>query len=98
MSIANGMLSLTCDKCGTQYDFPDSDAKFEVVEINNRPMGPDKQHSWNMQFTCNKCSNEIEFEYDVWEYPEGGFETDELAITGGNEIGRYTYDFQGGIE
>ena len=44
-------------------------------------------------FNCDKCDSEIEIEYQVWEYPDGAFNMDEVTITGGEEISRYAYDF-----
>ena len=97
MSIVNGTFSLTCSKCGKQHDFTLEDTNFEITSTEERPMGTGICHSWEHSFNCdsNKCENEDEIEigYEVWEYPEGAFNADKVAINGGQEVGRFSYDF-----
>ena len=40
----------------------------------------------------NECNN-IEIDYEVWEYPVGSFNNDSINIKGGIEVGKFDYDF-----
>lgn len=95
MSIVNGTFSLTCSKCGKQHDFNDDDVDFEITSTEERSQGPEICHSWEHSFNCDNedCDNEIEIEYEVWEYPKGIFNMDKVDINGGTEVRRFSYDF-----
>jgi hypothetical protein len=93
MSIAKGTFSLKCSTCGKQYDFSEDDADFENTSLSERQMGPENEHSWELIFYCDKCGNEIDVEYDVWEYPIGDLNMDEVKIKGGTKVSLYSYDF-----
>jgi len=97
MSIANGTFSLTCSKCDKQYDFTEEDTDFEATSMEEKLQGTEICHSWEHSFNCDndKCNNEIEIEYKVWEYPVGAFNDDKVEISGGTEVGRFGYDFHG---
>lgn len=98
MSLVKGTLSLTCSKCGKQHEFTPEDTDFEVTSTEERPMGLELCHSWEHSFNCDSdvCEdeNEIEIEYEIWEYPQGVLNTDKVDIIGGTEVGRFSYDFQ----
>lgn len=95
MSIVNGSFSLTCDKCGTQHDFSEDEADFDLTMGDERQMGRENGYSWQHEFECDNCGNNIEIDYEVWEYPEGAFNNDSVRISGGTENGRFEYDFHG---
>lgn len=95
MSIVNGTFSLTCSKCSKQHDFTSVDADFDFTSSDERPMGAENCYSWETEFNCDKCGNTIEIEYEVWEYPQGAFNMDEVKISGGTKICRFDYDFIG---
>ena len=92
MSMVNGNFSIKCNKCGTQHDFPANEAEFEFDGGEERQMGAENSYSWNSSFNCD-CGNEIEFEYGIWEYPVGAYNNDNVDITNGTEVERYSYDF-----
>jgi hypothetical protein len=97
MSIAKGTFSLICSNCGQQHDFTADDADFELRHGSERQMGPENGYVWEHAFECDgkNCSNEIEIEYEVYEYPVGAFNMDEVKISGGQEKHRFEYDFHG---
>ena len=92
MSLVNGNFSIKCNKCGTQHDFPADESDFDFEGSDERQMGAENSYSWNSSFTC-ECENEIEFEYGIWEYPVGAFNSDSVEIIEGTEVERYDYDF-----
>ena len=90
--IVKGNFSVECKKCGNVVDFPANEADFDLSGSDERQMGIENTYSWNSSYEC-ECKNEIEFDYEVWEYPVGAFNNDEVTITGGSETSRYDYDF-----
>jgi len=91
--IISGILSLKCDNCKKQHDFPAYDSDFDLSMGNERQMGTENGYSWEHEFECDECGNEIEIYYEVWEYPVGAFNNDILKIKGGTELTRYVYEF-----
>lgn len=98
MSIARGQFSLKCSNCGKQHNFLPEDADFDATSGSERQMGHEHGYSWKYTFNCDNCGNEIEIDYEVWEYPEGVFNNDQVNITGGTEVRRFNYDFHGDPE
>jgi hypothetical protein len=94
MSFVNGTFSLICNKCSKQHNFRANDADFDETSGSERQMGPENGYTWEYIFNCDQCENEIEIEYEVWEYPVGAFNNDQVEIKGGTEVNRYGYDFQ----
>jgi hypothetical protein len=62
-------------------------------------MGPENSYSWETELECDgkdgneDCGNEISVKYEVYEYPVGAFNMDEVVVTGGKELSRFGYDF-----
>lgn len=95
MSFISGTLSVKCKKCGTVTDFDSDEADFEPTGGgDDRGMGQENGYNWETTFNCDKCGNEIEIDYEVWEYPVGAFNNDDVRLSGATEEGRYSYDFQ----
>ena len=95
MSIVKGTFSLTCSKCNKQHDFTSDEADFDATSGSERQMGPETGYTWECTFNCDKCDNEIEIEYEVWEYPMGAFNHEQINIKGGTSINSFDYDFHG---
>lgn len=93
MSIVKGTFSLTCSVCGKRHDFDEDDADFDATSGGERQMGPETGYNWEYSFNCDKCNNEIEIKYEVWEYPIGAFNNDQINLRGAAEINRFDYDF-----
>ncbi len=97
MSIAKGTFSLTCLKCGKQHDFLASDSDVNPQFGSESQMDAETGYVWEHTFNCDNenCDNEIEINYEVWEYPEGVFNMDQIDIKGGKEVSMFDYDFHG---
>lgn len=93
MNIVTGDFSLKCNQCNKQHDFTSEEAEFEGTSSSERRMGTEHAYGWDYTFDCDNCGNEIEIEYEVWEYPAGAFNTDDVSIKGGDEIAKFGYDF-----
>ncbi len=94
MSIAIGTMSVTCNNCGNTHAIPADDADFQNTSGSERQMGPENEHNWQHTVSCG-CGNKIEIDYDVWEYPVGTFDHDEVSVKGGTFGNGYDYDFHG---
>lgn len=98
MSVVTGEFSLECSKCGTQHDFAPDDADFESGG-SERSMGPENSYVWEQEIECDgtfegeECGNEISISYEIYEYPVGALNMDEVTITGGTELSRFGYQF-----
>ena len=93
MSIVNGTFSLICNKCGKQHYFADDEADFEATSGSERQMGSENGYTWEHTFYCGECDNEIEIKYEVWEYPVGAFNYDNVESKRGTVVSLYGYDF-----
>lgn len=92
MSFVIGTFSVVCNNCGKQTDFEEVDADFDSTGGSERQMGPENGYSWEMNFNC-ECGNEIEFDYQVHEYPVGAFNHEDVRITGAEVVNTFDYDF-----
>ena len=79
----NARLKLECDKCNkiNTYNKSELDLDFEIVGTENMPMGIECQYQFNTAYTCD-CGNTIEITFDVWEYPIGVQNCDDVTVDG----------------
>ena len=84
--ICSGSLKIKCSKCGHIITIPCDELEFENVAAEERQMGTETTHSATGEITCPKCGNEISYEYDVWEYPVGAFNSDDVKIQKGTLV------------
>jgi hypothetical protein len=94
MSFINGTFSVVCSVCNTPTDFDSTEADFESTGGSERQMGPENGYSWESSFECT-CGNEIEFDYQVHEYPVGAFNHESVDIKGAEVNQTFVYDFIG---
>lgn len=94
MSIATGTMSVKCNQCGKIHTISSDDADFENSYGSERQMGEENGYVWEHTFDCD-CGNEIEIIYEVWEYPTGVFNNDNVTIEGGTLVNKFGYDFHG---
>lgn len=92
MSIVIGSMTVKCKQCGKIHTISAEEADFENNYGEERQMGTENGYVWEHSIKCG-CGNEIEISYEVWEYPEGTFNTDNVTINGGILINKFGYDF-----
>ena len=88
----NGKFEVHCNNCDKTHLFSAEEAFFDCIESAERGMGDEKHYEWTTSLLCD-CGNDIEIEYGVWEYPEGGFNHKEININGCKAIQEFNYDF-----
>lgn len=78
------ILKLKCDACNSifEIDLDDYDLSWEVVESDERSMGTELHHQALVELECPKCEAAITITLDVWEYPIGVFNLDEIEADG----------------
>lgn len=87
MSVScNGRLIIACDKCKYQNRFACDELEFDVVDAEERQMGPESHHLSEFDFECRNCNAEINVKYSVWEYPSGSYNNEEIEVEGGRVV------------
>ncbi len=78
------MLELKCDACNCTFkiDLEDYDLSWEVVESDERSMGTELHYQAVLDVECPECEAPIVLTLDVWEYPIGMFNVDEIEADG----------------
>lgn len=92
MSIVKGSMTVQCNQCGKIHTISAEDTDFENSYGDERQMGTENGFTWEYTIDC-ECGNEIEIIYEVWEYPEGAFNNDNVTLNGGTLIDKFGYDF-----
>lgn len=95
MSIVKGFMTITCEHCDHVNEISAEEADFENSYGGERQMGPENGYLWEHDFNCENCENEIKVKYEVWEYPVGAFNNDNIEIEGGEYDQTFDYDFIG---
>lgn len=72
---------------GSTHTINAKDLDFQEVERDSRQMGDEITHAAEVELSKN-CTVEIE----VWEYPEGAYNADEINVTNGSYEGGFSYD------
>lgn len=90
-----GQFNIICNKCNNNHIFSPIEVDFEAKYGSERSMGQETGWEWDHEFTCNieDCAQEIEIEYQVWEYPIGGFNNEIINVIGAKGEGSFDYDF-----
>ena len=94
MSFITGIFTIKCTNCDLEYNFSPEEADFDAVGGSERSMGTENGYKWEFDFEC-ECGNDIEVEYEVYEYPVGAFNNEQINVTGGTAENSYDYDFHG---
>lgn len=78
------ILVLKCDACNSTFevDLKDYEASWEVVESDERSMGTELHHQAVVDLECPYCGAPVALTLDVWEYPMGMLNFDEIEAEG----------------
>ena len=87
-----GHATFRCGNCGEKYSLNDFD--FNPESGYGRGMGSETQHISIFEQTCDKCNYDISIEFEVWEYPEGAFNSASSLSTSATHINA-EFDFVG---
>jgi hypothetical protein len=94
--IKGDYLRFKCDSCSKIHSFHKSEFNldFDCIESSERSMGNENHYEAIEVFDC-ECGNEITANFEVWEYPLGVHNNDNLSLEGGEilESFFFTIDF-----
>lgn len=77
-----GKASYECLSCGTVHFLHNEDFNFESESGSYREMGQETQYAAEFNEKCQKCNNDIEIKFEVWEYPVGIINMTDSEISG----------------
>lgn len=74
-----------CGTCGELFDFDAGDMNFEWDGgvVDERGMGYEMEYESQESCFCPNCKKQIDLTLQVWEYPVGVFNTQNIEIEGG---------------
>ena len=80
-----GSLLIRCDDCGELFTLDTDELEFEWEGgvVADRGMGYESQYDSEHNIECPHCGNDIELKFQVWEYPMGAFNYQNIEIEGG---------------
>ena len=96
MLICNGTLEIACANCGHVRNIDGSELIFEVVETDEREMGPETTWEAQYDYHCEgiECGEEINVSYTAWEYPSGTKSHEEALVDNGKVISKPNISFE----
>lgn len=81
-----GQLIASCNICHTHNNIACNDLPFDIVEVKEGRMGTERCHSVEHAIKCISCRREIAIKYEVWEYPDGSINDEDVEVTGGSLV------------
>lgn len=74
-----------CDTCGELFEVTSADLNFdwESSGVDNRGMGAEIEYDAYESTECPNCGRQIDLTLQVWEYPAGVFNNQNIEIDGG---------------
>jgi hypothetical protein len=89
-------LKFKCDSCGRIHKHSETefDLDFDCIGGSERNMGTENQYEAQEHFKCN-CGNDIEVRFELWEYPIGVHNYDNIEIDNAELLDsfHFTIDF-----
>lgn len=84
----NADLIYKCGNCHQKNIVPMNELylDFECVGGSERNMGEENQYQTEENLECSVCGNEINLLFEIWEYPVGAHNYDEISIDNGEVI------------
>lgn len=77
-----------CGNCGSEVEIPFEELElyFDCIETSDRGMGPENHYQFENYVQCSNCIEDALLTLDIWEYPIGAHNTDEIEIDNGKII------------
>lgn len=81
-------LKVQCSICNEIVDIniAKDDLDWQIEDTDEREMGIETHYSAVVQYECEKCKSEFLITLEIWEYPEGFFNDQDITIEGGELI------------
>lgn len=81
-----GKLEITCKKCKKHIDIYCFQIQFSYVNSKMRELGIEAQYLANRSLNCPQCTNKIDIECRVYEYPIDSVSHHEFYISGATVV------------
>lgn len=87
-------LKFRCDNCMnvTKYDKDEVELDFECVESHERGMGPENHYQAIDHLHCHSCGKDVVAEFNIWEYPVGATNYDEVELDGAELLDVFPFE------
>ncbi len=81
-------LKIQCDNCSKVIDVElcKNDLDWQIEDTDEREMGIETHYSAVIPLDCEECQSELVISLDVWEYPEGFLNDQDITVEGGELI------------
>lgn len=78
-------LLIRCDDCGELFSIDSGNFDFEWVGgiVDDRGMGYEMEYEYEDSCFCPNCGKQIDLTFQVWEYPMGVFNYQNIDVDGG---------------
>ena len=73
---------IKCKKCGKIHQTEIGAFGEPETSSDERNMGYETQYTWELEFPCDKCQNDMKVIVEGWEYPSGIYNYDEFTSEG----------------
>lgn len=80
--ILKQVTKIKCKKCGKIHDIDPEDFNSPKTTSDERSMGYEIQYTWEYEFICDKCENELKVIIEGYEYPVGFLNYQEFRTEG----------------
>lgn len=81
-------LRIRCARCHHSFDvnLPDLSQVWKITSVDERPMGDETEYTSSSSVECPHCTNLVELNAQIWEYPDGVFYDHSLDCCGGEVL------------
>ncbi len=85
------IVKIKCDTCGNEFevDLQEYDITWEVADTfdhGDNAMGEEIHYEAIIDVECPHCNDTITVTLNVWEYPAGSFNNEEITVEGAELI------------
>lgn len=81
-------IKFRCECGGCLEEIGASEFDFEIVEKDEREMGPEIHYSAKLERVCPNCDEMFSIEIEIWEYPMGALNHVEVTATNGKILNK----------
>lgn len=94
----NHIITLKCDTCSHVFDIDlsDYDVKWELVDTfdhGDNAMGIENHYEAMIDVDCVICHNTIRVKLNIWEYPDGAYNYQEIIVEGAEKLNDFDLSY-----
>ena len=87
-------IKIKCNNCEEliNLSLDKDDFQWEIVDTDEREMGIETHYQFEHEFTCENCDQDIKLTFDIWEYPQGFYNDQDITVDGGEVVDDSDFD------